>query len=79
MGVNLEYPTSKFLIFYGSLSWWRRKMLIVSTSIYFEDYSIVSPSKAFKYKNSFDISAKRLNLTDSMTLEIYQTQIIGYA
>lgn len=45
---------------------------------YFEDYSIVSPSKAFKYKNSFDISAKRLNLTDSMALEIYQTQIIGY-
>jgi len=45
---------------------------------YFEDYSVVENAKAFSYKNSFDISAKRLNLTDNMSLEIYQTMVMGY-
>ncbi len=34
-------------------------------------------SKAFSYKSSFSIEAKRTNLTDSMALELYQTCIIG--
>ena len=34
--------------------------------------------RAFSYQNSFNIEAKRLNMTDSTTLELYQTMIIGY-
>ena len=35
-------------------------------------------AKLFSYKSTFNIEAKRLNLTDSMSLEFYQTQVIGY-
>lgn len=35
-------------------------------------------AKIFSYKSSFNIEAKRLNLTDSMALEIYSITIIGY-
>lgn len=45
---------------------------------YFGDYDILKYAKAFHYNKSFDISAKRLNLTDSMSLEIGQTIIMGY-
>lgn len=34
--------------------------------------------KPFSYKRSFRIEAKRLNLSDGMTLELYKTLIIGY-
>ncbi|MEG0326825.1 MAG: hypothetical protein RR618_09920 [Cellulosilyticaceae bacterium] len=33
--------------------------------------------KCFSYKSSFEISAKRLNLTDAMALELYDTFIIS--
>jgi len=45
---------------------------------YFGDEEILKYAKAFRYNQSFDISAKRLNLTDSMSLEIGQTIIMGY-
>lgn len=45
---------------------------------YFETYDILKRAKVFRYKNSFDISAIRLNGSDSMSLEIFQTMIIGY-
>lgn len=38
----------------------------------------VKEVRAFSYKKNFDIEAKRLNLTDNMALELYQTMIIGY-
>lgn len=38
----------------------------------------VEKVRAFSYQSSFKIEAKRLNLTDSMALELYQTMIIGY-
>lgn len=44
---------------------------------FFSD-TTVKEVRAFTYKESFNIEAKRLNLTDSMTLELYQTMIIGY-
>ncbi len=34
--------------------------------------------RAFSYEQSFNIEAKRLNLTNSMSLQLYQTMIIGY-
>ena len=34
--------------------------------------------RAFSYQSSFKIEAKRINLTNGMTLELYQTMIIGY-
>ncbi|QEH69358.1 hypothetical protein [Cellulosilyticum sp. WCF-2] len=44
---------------------------------YFPD-PIVEKVRGFSYQNSFKIEAKRLNLTDSMGLQLYQTMIIGY-
>lgn len=42
------------------------------------DYSdTLENMKCFSYKSSFDISAKRLNLTDAMALELYETCIIS--
>lgn len=38
----------------------------------------VKEVRAFTYESSFNIEAKRLNLTDNMALELYQTMIIGY-
>ena len=34
--------------------------------------------RVFAYQNSFSIEAKRLNMTDGMALELYQTMIVGY-
>ena len=45
-------------------------------SSYF-DKTTVEKARAFNYKETFNIEAKRLNLTDSMCLEIYSTAIIG--
>lgn len=38
----------------------------------------VKEVRAFAYESSFNIEAKRLNLTDNMALELYQTMIVGY-
>lgn len=38
---------------------------------------ILEHMKCFSYKSSFEISAKRLNLTDAMALELYNTCIIS--
>jgi len=38
----------------------------------------VKKVRGFAYEKSFVIEAKRLNLTDNMALELYQTMIIGY-
>lgn len=34
--------------------------------------------RTFAYQSSFNIEAKRLNMTDGMALELYQTMIVGY-
>lgn len=38
----------------------------------------VKKVRGFAYEKDFAIEAKRLNLTDNMALELYQTMIIGY-
>lgn len=38
----------------------------------------VKKVRVFAYTHSFNIEAKRLNLSDSMALELYQTMIVGY-
>lgn len=38
----------------------------------------VKEVRAFTYKQTFNIEAKRLNLSENMALELYQTMIIGY-
>ncbi len=38
----------------------------------------VKEVRAFTYKKTFNIEAKRLNLSENMALELYQTMIIGY-
>jgi len=38
----------------------------------------VKKVRGFAYEKDFTIEAKRLNLTDNMALELYQTMIIGY-
>lgn len=38
----------------------------------------VKEVRAFTYKKSFNIEAKRLNLSENMALELYQTMIMGY-
>ncbi len=45
-----------------------------------EFFTSKTPEKprAFSYQSSFNIEAKRLNLTNGMALELYQTMIIGY-
>lgn len=45
---------------------------------YFGDETTLDYAKSFSYKNSFNISAKRLNGSDSMSLEISHTMIMGY-
>lgn len=44
---------------------------------YYPDIS-VKEVRAFSYEKSFKIEAKRLNLSDNMSLALYQTMIIGY-
>lgn len=44
---------------------------------YFSDTTVTEVS-AFSYEKTFKIEAKRLNLTNNMALELYQTMIIGY-
>ncbi|MHC1747352.1 MAG: hypothetical protein AB9856_03065 [Cellulosilyticaceae bacterium] len=43
---------------------------------YFEGESSVEIMKAFKYETSFEIAAKRLNMTDGLALELYNTIIM---
>lgn len=44
---------------------------------YFSD-TTVKEVRVFSYEKAFKIEAKRLNLTNNMALELYQTMIIGY-
>ena len=37
----------------------------------------INPAKTFNYTNSFNISAKRLNLSDSMVLQLYYVYAIS--
>lgn len=59
--------------------------ITVDNKVIFEDditayfpSPIVEKVKGFAYQSSFKIEAKRLNLTDGMSLQLYQTMIIGY-
>lgn len=39
--------------------------------------TIITPAKAFNYNQSFNISAKRLNLTDGMFMQLYYVYVIS--